>query len=190
MKPISALLLLTLTSSTFAQQPTLRLNFSPESEKYTQATSEYQAIWNSEGKKIVDAMESVSGLKFTDKEVQVVVYEGVSWSGFGEKPMKLRASYPPDVKKGTLIHELGHRLLVPIRFPKSADLDEHKVLFLILYDIWEQLYGKEFADQQVEVEKKRKGLVDYEAAWKWALSLSKDQRAAKFKELREFTAKQ
>jgi hypothetical protein len=93
------------------------------------------------------------------------------------------------VKRATLIHELGHRLLVPIRIPKSKDLDEHKVLFLILYDVWEQLYGKEFADRSVEVEKQRKGLYDYEAAWKWALSLSKEQRAAEFKELKEFTEK-
>jgi hypothetical protein len=189
MKTILAILIVSLTSLAVLQESALKLNFSPESEKYAEATAEYQAIWKSEGKKIVEAMESVSGLKFTDKDVQVVVYEGVSWSGHREQPMKLRASYPADVKKATLIHELGHRLINDIRIPKSKELDEHKVLFLILYDIWEQLYGKEFADKSVEVEKKRKGIYDYESAWKWALSLSKDQRATQFKELREFTEK-
>jgi len=42
------------------------------------------------------------------------------------------------------------------------------------------LYGKSFADEMVEVEKKRKGLYDYESAWVWALSLSERERAAKF----------
>ena len=187
MKRIPAILLLTI--SAFAQQPTVNLTFSPESEKFEQATAEYQAIWTAEGKKIIEAMESVSGLKFTDKDVRVIVYEGVSWSGFRDKPMKLRASYPTDIKKATLVHELGHRLIVPIRIPEAKQLDEHRVLFLVLYDIWEKLYGKEFADHAVEVEKKRKGLYDYESAWQWALSLSKEERAAQFKELREFTEK-
>ena len=189
MRRIPAMLLVLLTISAFAQQPTLNLTFSPESEKYEQATAEYQAIWTAEGKKITEAMESVSGLKFSEKDVRVIVYEGVSWSGYRDKPMKLRASYPSDIKKATLVHELGHRLIVPISIPKGKQLDEHKVLFLILYDIWEKLYGREFADHAVEVEKKRKGIYDYESAWQWALSLSKEERAAQFKELREFTAK-
>ncbi|HEX7774048.1 MAG TPA: hypothetical protein VF435_16615, partial [Pyrinomonadaceae bacterium] len=177
------MLLVLLIVPAFAQQSTLKLTFSPEAEKYDQATAEYQAIWTSEGKNIIEAMESVSGLKFTDKDVRVIVYEGVSWSGFRDKPMKLRASYPTDIKKATLVHELGHRLIVPIRIPEGKQLDEHRVLFLILYDIWEELYGREFADHAVEVEKKRKGLYDYESAWQWALSLSKEARAAQFKEL-------
>ena len=190
MKVILATLMVAVTSFTFAQESMPRVSFSPESEKYAQATAEYQAIWSSEGKRIIEAMESVSGLKFTEKNISVIVYEGVSWSGFGDRPMKLRASYPPDTKKATLVHELGHRLIIPIRIPKEKEeLDEHRVLFLFLYDIWEKLYGKEFADKQVEVEKKRKGTYDYESAWKWALSLSKEERAAQFKELREFTAK-
>lgn len=127
-------------------------------------------------------MESISGLKLKDAEVRVIVYEGVSMSGYGDGPMKMRASYPSNIKKATLIHELGHRLITDI--PKTKEIDEHRVLFLVLYDIWEKLYGKDFADQAVEVEKSRKGLYDYESAWKWALSLSKEERAAKFKALR------
>jgi hypothetical protein len=189
MKIILTILMIAFTSVTVAQESPLTVNFSPESDKYAQATAEYQVIWSSEGKRILEAMESVAGLKFTEKSISVIVYEGVSWSGFGDRPMKLRASYPLDTKKATLIHELGHRLIIPIRIPKEKpELDEHRVLFLFLYDIWEKLYGKEFADKQVEVEKKRKGTYDYESAWKWALSLSKAERATQFKELREFTA--
>ena len=189
MKRSSAVLLVLLTISAFAQQTTLNLIFSPESEKYEQATAEYQAIWTTEGKKIIEAMESVSGLRFTEKDVRVIVYEGVSWSGYRDKPMKLRASYPSEIKKATLVHELGHRLIVPIRIPKAKQLDEHRVLFLILYDIWEKLYGREFADHAVAVEKKRRGTYDYESAWQWALALSNEERAAQFKVLRKLTEK-
>ncbi|HEX8160430.1 MAG TPA: hypothetical protein VF538_00915 [Pyrinomonadaceae bacterium] len=187
MKRIITILMLSSISFAFIQDPGVRVSFSPESEKYAQATKEYQDIWNSEGKRIIEAMERVSGIKFTENDIRAIVYEGVSWSGFGNDPMKLRASYPPGVKKATLIHELGHRLLA--RLPKTKEMDEHRVLFLALYDIWESLYGKDFADKMVEVERKRRGLYDYESAWKWALSLSKEERATKFKALRELANK-
>jgi hypothetical protein len=186
MKRGFAVLMLALASVAFAQESRVKVSFSPESEKYAQATSEYQAIWNSDGQRITEAMERVSGVRFTENDIQAIVYEGVSWSGFGNRPMKLRASYPPDVKKATLIHELGHRLLSGI--PKTKELDEHRVLFLVLYDIWESLYGGEFADRMVAVEKKRKGLYDYESAWQWALAMSKEERAAKFKRLLDSAA--
>ena len=183
MKRVFATLLLTFMSLAFTQDSRVKVSFSPESEKYAQATKEYQDIWKSEGKRIIEAMERISGVRFTEREIQAIVYEGVSWSGFLNEPMKLRASYPTDVKKATLVHELGHRLLLPI--PKTKEMDEHRVLFLVLYDIWESLYGRDFADRMVEVEKRRKGVYDYESAWKWALSMSKNERAKKFKALRE-----
>ena len=46
------------------------------------------------------------------------------------------------------------------------------------------LYGKDFADQNVAVESRRKGLYDYESAWKWALTMSAEERAVRFKTLR------
>jgi len=187
MKRIFAILVLAFITFAFTQNSSVKVSFSAETEKYGQATTEYQEIWNREGKRIIEAMERVSGVGFTERQVGAIVYEGVSWSGFGNKPMKLRASYPLDVKKATLVHELGHRLLVNV--PKTKEVDEHRVLFLVLYDIWESLYGRDFADRMVEVEKKRKGLYDYESAWKWALSMSKEERAAKFKALRESASK-
>jgi hypothetical protein len=57
------------------------------------------------------------------------------------------------------------------------------VLFLILYDVWVALYGEQFANEQVDVEKKRRGLYDYQAAWNWALSLSKEDRGARFQDI-------
>jgi len=96
--------------------------------------------------------------------------------------MRMRASYPAGTKKATLIHELGHRHIMQLRW-RPSELDEHQVLFLFLYDVWERLYGKEFAAEQVEVEKKRKGVYDYEAAWAWALAQSKEERVQRFKEI-------
>ena len=57
------------------------------------------------------------------------------------------------------------------------------MLFLFLYDVWESLWGKAFADEQVTVESGRKGLYDYETAWKWARSIGKEERAARFAEI-------
>lgn len=91
--------------------------------------------------------------------------------------MHLRASYPPDTKRATLIHELGHRLQSELfHFGE----DDHKYLFLWIYDVWVKLYGREFADAQVAVERQRGRM--YPAAWDFALAMSPGQRAAKWKE--------
>jgi len=96
--------------------------------------------------------------------------------------MRMRASYPPDVKKATLIHELLHRMLGRVR--GTEEIDEHRKLFLVLYDIWVALYGQDFADRNVIVESGRKGIYDYDSAWKWALALSAKERASRFRMLR------
>jgi hypothetical protein len=61
--------------------------------------------------------------------------------------------------------------------------DEHEVLFLWLYDVWVALWGQQFADEQVLVEKARRG--PYPRAWDAALALSETERAAKFRRLRD-----
>jgi hypothetical protein len=98
--------------------------------------------------------------------------------------MRLRASYPPTTKRATLIHELGHRHLARIGDPPET-LDSHGALFLILYDAWVDLYGEEFANQQVEVESNRRGRYDYASAWASTLKMSREQRQATFAELVE-----
>ncbi len=158
------------------------LDFIPEAGKFNEAAGKYDKLWLKEGAKIVEVMEDISGLEFDeDDTLKVVVYEGPSYSGDLTRPMKMRASYPEYVKIGTLIHELGHRLIYGTK--RTEEIDEHRALFLILYDIWSALYGKEFADKNVAVENKRKGIYDYESAWKWALSFSKKERSELFKSL-------
>jgi hypothetical protein len=121
-----------------------QLTFVPQSDSFAAAAREYERLWAAEGERIVRAMEAVSGLTSRDTAVTVIVFEGISTSGYRDvTPMRMRASYPPDTKKATLIHELGHRLQSGFF---RRDEEEHGPLFLWLYDTWVQLYGREFAD--------------------------------------------
>jgi len=159
--------------------------FRSESGVYETATRDYDALWRQDGARIVATMERVSGLRFdsppyADTAISAVVFEGVSNSGFRESPMHLRASYPPATKKATLVHELGHRLQVGVA---RRGEDEHAVLFLWLYDAWVALWGQQFADEQVLVERARRG--PYPAAWDSAMALTREQRAAKWRAFRD-----
>jgi hypothetical protein len=164
--------------------PRVAIRFEPESptEAFQTATAEYDALWKAEGERMIGAMERVSGVTFVERSINAVVFEGPSNSGFGDRPMRLRASYPAEVKRATLVHELLHRMLG--RVQNTKEIDEHRKLFLVLYDIWVDLYGKDFADRNVVVESGRRGIYDYESAWKWALAMTAEERAAKFKTLR------
>ena len=160
-----------------AQSTGLRIVFQPNSAQFSDAANEYATIWAHDGSRITAAMEAASGLKFEDREVTAVVLEAASDSGYKEKPMHLRASYSLDTKRATLIHELGHRLQSKL-FRQNED--DHKYLFLWIYDVWVKLYGPEFADAQVAVEKQRGRM--YPADWDFALSFTPEQRMTKWKE--------
>jgi hypothetical protein len=157
----------------------VNMTFTPQEQQFAEAAEAYRRLWVDEGSKIIEAMERVSGLTFREKDVKAVIFEGPSNSGSGDQPMYLRASYPTDVKKATLVHENGHRLIAQLT-NRPRDLDEHRVLFMFLYDVWESLWGKDFADQQVTFERGLRGLYDYDSAWTWALSISKNERASRF----------
>lgn len=163
-------------------QGRVNMTFTPQEQKFAEAAEAYRRLWADEGPKIIEAMERGSGLTFLETHVKAVIFEGPSRSGIGDLPMYLRASYPADVKKATLVHEHGHRMIAQLT-NRPAELDEHRLLFLFLYDVWESLWGKGFADEQVEIESRRTGLYDYKTAWKWALSISKDQRASRFADI-------
>jgi hypothetical protein len=167
-----------------AQDQRVAVTFAPQNKnpQFEAATDEYRAIWAAEGNRIIAAMEQISKLRFPEKKLKAEIYEGTSFSGRGGEPMRLRASYPAPVKKGTLVHELGHRMNAQLR-KRPLDLDEHRLLFLYLYDLFENLYGKEFADREVAWEKTLKGRYDYDAAWTWALAMTRDERQAKLGEV-------
>lgn len=163
-----------------APAPSLNVNFTASAETFRPATEEYRDIWSKEGTRIVAAMERATGLRFEPGPVEVTVYEGTSYSGErGGRPMLLRASYPNETKRGTLVHELAHRLAADVPFKG----DHHELIFLFVYDVWIELWGQRFADEQVRIESLRKGIVDYEGIWKKILALPAPERARRLQEL-------
>ena len=160
----------------------MEIIFVPENDSFVKAAAAYGRIWEEEGDRIITAIESATGLKFKERSVTAAVYEGISWSD----PLKLRSSYDEDTKKATLVHELLHRLSKDhlIKMPDKSDafdLGQHKKIYLVLYDLWCELHGKNFADRQVTIESGRTPM--YKAAWDWALRLPKAERRAKFADL-------
>ena len=75
------LLILVFSCVSFGQDSTVNLVFEPEEKRFDQAVEEYRKVWAGEGKRIIDGLESVSGLRFKEKEVRAIVYEGASNSG-------------------------------------------------------------------------------------------------------------
>ena len=141
------------------------------------ATQEYQKIWDEEGEKIVSVWEQKTGLQFRETFINAIIFEGVSHS----VPLSLRASYSFDIKKATLVHEMGHRVLYKkVKLPEFSSIEIHKCLNLCLYDVLIELYGKEFADIIVLDESKRPM---YKEAWDWARAFNEEERRKKFSEL-------
>ena len=160
----------------------IKVTFYPDSDKaeFMKAAKEYQRIWDIEGERITQAIEKISGLKFVEKFINAIVLERPSRS----HPMSFRASYSPAVKRATIVHELCHRILSSneARHIAFGDPDRslklHKELDLILYDIWVELYGENFAKKAVEFESKLQPF--YKEAWEWALGKTREQRRQVF----------
>lgn len=158
------------------------LRFIPifEDEVFLAACTEYTTIWETDGPAILQAFIDITGRALQEDRIAALVYEGMSFSGRSQNDiMRLRASYNFDVKKGTLIHELGHRLFFDVTLGSSEQ--EHLFLNLFLYDVWERLYGKAYADTLVAVESGRSEM--YRRAWEQALTLSFPERQARLKEI-------
>jgi hypothetical protein len=160
------------------------VSFTPVSPEYAEAAGEYRRLWQAEGPRIVAAMEAETGLAFPAAPVDAIVSEGRPMASFDGRTIRLRASYSPAYKKATLVHELGHRLA--LAFPSRGGLDDHRLLYLFLYDIWTDLYGKTFADRMVSIE--RRIGPPYDSAWTWALAMTRDQRQARLAALRAAAA--
>lgn len=160
----------------------IQLHFYPEwnDSALTHAAAEYQAIWRDSGASIVEALQRRTGLQFVEGEINALVYEGRSAS----EPMVLRGSYPREIKIGVLVHELGHRLLSGngIRATRGDHYNTHRLLQLVLYDSYCELFGEAFAKRMVEWESKLGS--DYQAAWDWSLSLSMEERVGRFERIK------
>lgn len=156
-----------------------QIDFQAESARFNAATEEYREIWRTEGERISAALEAATGLEMEAGPIRTIVYGGISNSGYKRQPMRMRASYPPDTKRATLVHELAHRLISDL---VSRDFEEHPIIFLFVYDVWVKLWGREFADEQVAVESERRGNYDYESAWRDALALGREGRTERWKQ--------
>jgi len=169
------------------------INFYPEQDnlKFEKAAKEYQKIWEEEGERITKVIEKVSGLRFKEKVINAIIYDEISYS----VPLKLQADLSTQHKKGTLTHELCHRLVVgnniKIKSGKTYNswtMAIHKHIDLILYDIWVKLYGEDFAKKEIEYEISLwtgKGISPYKTAWDWALGMTKEQRHDEFQKYLE-----
>lgn len=169
----------------------MKINFYPEHDdpRFEKAAKEYAKIWNEEGESIIRILEKLSGLKFKEKFINAVVYEDkISWS----HPLKLDYNISNKLKRGLLVHEMIHRLFKSnsskkLKIPfnkKNYTLDVHKVLDLILYDAWVELFNEKFAKDHIKYEISLwtgKGVNPYKIAWAWTLSMTKAQRIKKFK---------
>jgi hypothetical protein len=159
------------------------IRFVPQNPHFAAAAAEYRAIWAADGPRIVAALEAAAGLSFRDVPVEAIVNDSPPMTAYGGRSMRLRAAYSPDYKKATLVHELGH--LLSFAFPRTAGLDDHRLLYLFLYDVWTDLYGRAFADRMVAIERRIPGRYDYDAAWTWALAMTRAERQARIRALRD-----
>jgi hypothetical protein len=155
------------------------IEFEPSRAAYGSAAEEYRRIWADEGERIAAAFEKFTSLRMEQGPIRAIVFNGVSSSGYPGWPMRMRADLAADTKRATLVHELAHRLISPIT-PRR--FDDHPIIFLFVYDVWVELWGKEFADEQVQVESSRRGRYDYEGAWREALALGAEGRARRWAE--------
>ena len=158
------------------------LSFAPAEPRFAAAADEYRAIWDAEGARIVAALEAATGLEFPAAPIEVLVGEEPPMTAYGGRTMRLRAGYSPLYKKATLVHEMGH--VLAFRLPRAAGLDDHRTLYLFLYDVWTDLYGRPFADRMVAIERRIPGRYDYDAAWTWALAMTREERRARISALR------
>lgn len=147
-----------------------------------EAAEAYRALWNDEGPRMIAALERAAGQRFPSQAVEVFVSDGLPMAEYGGRTIRLRASYPLYFKRATLMHELGH--LLAFTLPNPARLDDHRLLYLFLYDAWTELYGRAFADRMAEIESRIAGRYDYAGAWAWTRAMTRDQRQAMLASLR------
>ena len=151
----------------------------PVAPAFAPAADEYRRLWQSEGAAIVASMERVTGLAFPASRIDAIVSEGRPMTAYDGRTIRRRASYSPAYKKATLVHELGHRLALAL--PRGSGLDDHRLLYLFLYDVWTDLYGRDFADRMAAIER-RIGPA-YESAWACALAMTREERQARLARL-------
>jgi hypothetical protein len=174
-KTRSALLAIVAWLAAAATHAQPAVEFLASTAAHESAARTYRSIWEQDGARIVAALEARTCMRFPELAVAALVGDSVSDSGGPEHPMSLRASYDVDVKRATLVHELGHRHLWQLA-ERLDDVDGHRTLYLILERVWADVWGDAFAAERVRGEASWQASYDYAAAWAWARALSVDQR--------------
>ena len=159
------------------------VTFMPLEPRFEATADYYRQLWRTEGARIMAALERESGLDFPGKPLEIILRDGRPMTGYGCSAIRLRGTYAGPVAVGTLIHELGHCLAAQL--PQTAALDDHRLLYLFLYDVWVELYGRDFADRMVRLERRIPGGDDYDAAWTWALAMTREERQARLRAFRD-----
>jgi len=167
------------TSAVAAPPP---VTVTPIAPRFTDAANQYRALWDQEGDRIVEALERHAGLRFPDAPIEVLVTDSATMASLDGRTIRIRAGYSRAFAKATFAHEMGHRLSQAL--PRTAELDDHRVLYLFLYDVWVDLYGRDFANRMVAIERRFRTNYDYDAAWTWALSMRRAERQDRLRWLR------
>ena len=158
------------------------ITFTPIAPRFREAADEYRALWEQEGDRIVGALERAAGIPFPPAPIEVLVTDSATMTSLDGRTIRMRPFHGRDFAKATLAHEMGHRLALAL--PRTPEMDDHRVLYLFLYDAWTDLYGRDFADRMVEFERSFHSNYDYDAAWTWALSMTRAERQSRLKWLR------
>lgn len=158
------------------------VTFTPLEPRFEETAQYYRQLWQAEGPRIMAALERESGFAFPDRPLEIILRDARPMTGYGCTAIRLRGTYTGPIAVGTLIHELGHCLTA--QMPRTSGLSDHRLLYLFLYDTWTSLYGSEFADRMVSLERRIQG-DDYDAAWTWALTMTREERKAWLQALRD-----
>jgi hypothetical protein len=164
----------------------LNINFYPDhdTEYLNNEAKSYESIWTNNKEKIVNSYKEVTGLEFQENIINAIIFKkGIPRS----HPLCFRAGESEDIKLATMIHELGHRLMVgndiKLKFSdknnsslKSQEI--HEALYLFLYDVWKLVVDENFASRHMEREKGLKRDL-YRKAWENITSLSKGEKSNK-----------
>lgn len=170
-----------LVAGSLSAQP-IEVDFIAATAAHGYAVRAYETIWDEYGERIAAALKTRTCLPFREAHVSAVIADAVSHSGGPEHPMRLRATYAPEMKQSTLVHELGHRHLWQLEERPEA-IDGHKVLYLVLDRVWADVWGKPFAEERVRDESGWRADYDYAAAWSWARALGPAERSRLWNEL-------
>lgn len=158
------------------------LEFTPIRPDFEPSAALYRERWEEEGERIAAALERAAGVSFPALPIEVLVRDGAPMTSLDGRTIRLRAGYPINVWRATMTHELGHRLAIVLG--RRAGIDDHRALYLFYYDAMVELYGQEFADRVVSMERGIPGPYDYDAAWTWALGMTRAERQAMLASLR------